>query len=83
MTGNTITTTEQQHELWADFLRKKFAALPEESEVDLSDPDVTSDPPTITIEEVKECVKHLKFGKATGPDMVPVEQYKATVMMRQ
>ena len=76
--GNTITTTEQQHELWADFLGKKFAALPEESEVDLSDPDDTSDPPTITIEEVKECVKHLKSGKATGPDMVPVEQYKAS-----
>ena len=76
--GNPITTTEQQHELWANFLENKFAALPDEPKGDLTDPPDTSAPMNITLVEVKECVKLLKSGKATGPDLVPVEQYKAS-----
>ena len=77
--GNFITTTEQQLKLWANFLEKKFGALPDEPEIELAEPpNQIASTPTITLDEVKICVKHLKSGKATGPDLVPVEQYKAS-----
>ena len=76
--GDPITTTEQQHQLWADFLEQKFAAIPNDPEVDLSDIPGEPLPAKFTLEEMKECVKKLKTGKACGPDKVPVEQYKSS-----
>ena len=76
--GDPITTTEQQHQLWADFLDNKFAAISNDPEVDLSDLPDESPPAKFTLDEMKECVKKLKSGKACGPDKVPVEQYKAS-----
>ena len=34
------------------------------------------DVPSISIEEVEACVMQLNSGKATGPDLTPIEQYK-------
>ena len=76
--GDPITTTEQQHQVWADFLDNKFAAIPNDPEVDLSDPPDEPPPAKFTLDEMKECVKKLKSGKACGPDKVPIEQYKAS-----
>ena len=76
--GNPITSTEQQHELWADFLDAKFEAFQGDQEVDLSDPPNALQPEPFTIEELKTCVKQLKSGKSCGPDSIPIEQYKAS-----
>ena len=76
--GNQITTSEQQHDAWATFIEDKFAELPDEPVIDLSDPDNTEVIPDISYEEVEACVKHMKSGKAAGPDTVPIEQYKSS-----
>ena len=76
--GNPITCAEEQQEAWAKFLEKKFAARPDEPEVVLDqDPDERT-PPDITLEEVQICVKNLKSNKSSGPDAIPVEQYKSS-----
>ena len=76
--GNPITCAEEQQEAWAKFLEKKFAARPDEPEVVLDqDPDEPT-PPDITLEEVQTCVKNLKSNKSSGPDSIPVEQYKSS-----
>jgi hypothetical protein len=48
--GNVIADTDQQLELWAEFLDKKFSQDPEEEEVNLLDGNEEPIPPT-TIEE--------------------------------
>ena len=72
--GNQITTSEQQHDAWANFLEEKFATLPDEPVIDLADPDNTEVIPNISYEEVETCVKHIKSGKVAVPDTVPIEQ---------
>ena len=68
-----ITDTEQQLELWAKYLAKKFARGPEEPDVILhSDDEVPVPPPTL--EETTTCVRKWSKGKAAGPDDVPIEQ---------
>ena len=74
--GNNITSSEQQLEEWAKFLEAKFSPRDDEPAVDPTDIDVTAR--DITIVEVQECVKKLKHGKASGPDTIPVEQYKSS-----
>ena len=73
--GNIITTTEQQLELWAEFLEKKFASDPNEPNVILTSDEEEAVPP-ITLEETSACVKMLSKGKAAGPDEVPIEQFQ-------
>ena len=73
--GNIITTTEQQLELWAEFLEKKFASDPNEPNVILTSGEEEAVPP-ITLEETSACVKMLSKGKAAGPDEVPIEQFQ-------
>jgi hypothetical protein len=75
--GNLITDNEQQLELWAQFLEKKFAAQDGEPEVILHS-DTEEDVPLPTFDEIKACVKQLKNGKGTGPDEIPIEQYKCS-----
>ena len=75
--GNLITNTSQQLEAWADFLKQKFSARENELVIDLhSTPDEHIE--TVTLEEVKSSVRHLKCNKACGPDQIPAEQYKAS-----
>ena len=76
--GNPITSNEQQLEEWAKFLEVKFAARPNEPEVDLNNLNGEEDPPIISFEEVTNAVKCLKKNKACGPDGVPIEQYKSS-----
>ena len=74
--GNLITSTEQQLELWAKFLEGKFVACVGEPNVDLQSRAGDEGVDEITLEEVKVCVSQLKSGKASGPDEIPVEQFK-------
>ena len=74
--GNLITSSEQQLEAWAKFLEKKFSARADEPVVELGNDDDGSE--VISLEEVTACVSKMKSGKATGPDEIPVEQYKAS-----
>lgn len=77
--GNEITSSEQQLEAWAVFLEEKFAARPNEPEIDLQQTPANEDlVPDIDMEEVKVCVTKQKHGKAVGPDGNPVEQYQAS-----
>jgi len=76
--GNNITRNEDQLECWAKFLEKKFAARPDEHIVDLSSESEETDVTPLTLDEVRACIKHLKSGKAAGPDNIPVEQYKSS-----
>ena len=76
--GNPITSAEEQQEAWAKFLENKFAARPDEPEIDLHDDDDAPSTPNITLAEVQTCVKNLKPNKSPGPDTIPVEQYKAS-----
>ena len=64
--GNPITDTDQQLELWANFLEKKFSAGPEEPEVILHAEDEVV-VPLPALEETAACVKKLNKGKAAGP----------------
>ena len=75
--GNLRTSTDQQLELWANFLEKKFAAQPGEPEIELH-ADSKEDVPPPTFDEVEACVKQLKTGKATGPDKLPIKQCKCS-----
>ena len=78
-TGTLVTNTDQQLDAWAGFLEKKFARLPGEVDPVLpeADPDEVQ-VPTVSLDEVKACVKHMKCGKSTGPDTIPIEQFKAS-----
>ena len=51
--GNPITSTEQQLNLWADFLDTKFAAGQDQPKIDLVDPSKTEPYPPIIMAEVK------------------------------
>ena len=74
--GLPITSTQQQLELWAQFLQNKFSAQPNEPEVVLhAEEEQEVEMPSL--EEVESCVKKLKKGKAVGPDGIPVEQFHA------
>ena len=73
--GNLITSTEQQLELWAKFLEGNVACDGEPN-VDLQSRAGEEEVDEITLEEVKVCVSQLKSGKASGPDEIPVEQFK-------
>ena len=74
--GDIITSTEEQQECWADFLEKKFAARDNEPDVVLNESDSTETVPDPIIDEVVASVSCQKPDKATGPDGVPIEQYK-------
>ena len=56
----------------------KFAARDNESLVDLTSgaDDEAESVADISLDEVCFCVSDMKNGKATGPDGVPIEQYK-------
>ena len=58
------------------FLENKFSARADEPIVVIDNTD--DDTEIISLEEVKTCVGKMKSGKATGPDAIPVEQYKAS-----
>ena len=79
MEGNLITSSEQQHEAWATFLEKKFAARPGEPQLDLQlfDENI-EDPPEISLDEVRACAKRMKSNKSPGPDTIPAEQIKTS-----
>ena len=74
--GKPITSVDQQLELWAAFLERKFAPCTDETIVNLEDSEHESIVPDISIDEVMACVSKLKSGKAPGPDSIPVEQFK-------
>ena len=77
--GNIITSTEQQLNAWADFLENKFKARANEPEVDLHQDTGPDDPgPDISLQGVKAWGSKLKSNKATGQDMIPAEQFKAS-----
>ena len=74
--GKPITSTEQQLEAWAKYLQTKFAARPDEATVNCNNLPGEEDPPNLNLEEVTKAVKNLNWDKATGPDSIPIEQYK-------
>ena len=74
--GNLITSTEQQLESWAVFLKKKFSARPGETVPDLADRPDDDAVPELSIEETELCLKSTKSGKAPGPDEIPAELYR-------
>ena len=73
---NSITSNEQQFDLWAEFL-EKIEAEEDEPEVVLHAENEEDLPPP-SLEEIKDCVKQLKKGKGTGPDDIPIEQFKCS-----
>ena len=76
-TGAPNTSIGQQLEPWATFLEQTFAARPGMTQTDLHDENEEAVPvPEITLEEVKTGVALLKSRKATGPDSIPIEQFK-------
>ena len=74
--GDVITSKEQQLDSWASFLEEKFKALPNEADVIIPEASSSESITDLSLDEVKDCVKHLKSNKACGPDTIPVEQYK-------
>ena len=78
--GNIITSTDEQLEAWAVFLEEKFSARSGEQTTNLEQEqdEETNEVPEPTRQEIESCIKTLKKGKATGPDDIPIEQYKAS-----
>ena len=58
------------------FLENKFSARADEPIVVIDN--TNDDTKVISLEEVKTCVGKMKSSKATGPDEITVEQYKAS-----
>ena len=73
--GKPITSTDQQLKLWANFLENKFSAQANEPEVALQC-EYEEEVPLPRLEEIDICVQQLTKGKATGPDNIPIEQYR-------
>ena len=74
-----ITSTDHQLEAWACFLEEKFSARADEPIVELDNEAVNNEEiEDISLDEVKMCVSKMKSNKATGPDTIPAEQYKAS-----
>ena len=73
--GNLLNSPEDTVRRWRNFLEEKFRATPAESQrPDLEDHPKTVD--KITWLEFETAIKHLKVGKATGPDGIPSEVFK-------
>ena len=79
--GDMIQTSEELGELWRQFLAGKFKATELEAArkewEPLGQPDRED---TLTVEEFRAAIKHMKKHKATGPDGIPAEVWKGSVV---
>ena len=74
--GQLLQTPEATANAWRDFLQKKFEATEaEKGRPTMETLPKTTDP--ISVKEFENAVKKLNQGKATGPDGVPDEVFKA------
>ena len=71
--GDMVQSEEELGELWRDFLAGKFSAteLEKAREWELIEHKGGDD--SLSQKEFQRAVKHMKRGKATGPDGIPVE----------
>lgn len=73
-----IQSSEEMDERWQQFLAGKFKS----SELEVARKEWESLEPkkedTLTIEEFRRTVKHMKKGKATEPDGIPAEVWKGS-----
>ena len=79
--GDMIQSSEEMGELWSQFLAGKFKA----TELEASRQKWESlGPPqkedSLTFEEFQRAIKHMKKGKATGPDSIPAEVWKGSTL---
>ena len=81
--GNLITSTEQQLEVWAVFLEKKFSAQPDETLPDLRDIGNEATLPGISLEETQACLNKTKLGRAPGPDGNPAEVFRNNTSIQE
>ena len=79
--GEMIQTSEELGELWRQFLAGKFSATELEAAREEWEP---LPPPekedSLTFEEFQRAIKHMKKGKATGPDGIPAEVWKGSAL---
>ena len=72
--GDMINSSEELGELWREFLAGKFSATELEKTRDewesLGPPQGTH---SLSYNEFQRAIKHMKNGKATGPDGIPAE----------
>ena len=79
--GALLRSPEDTATAWEEFLSRKFSTTPEESQrPPLTPLPKTSDP--ITRAEFDTAIKHLKIGKAPGPDGVPAIVFKRCPLIR-
>ena len=79
--GDMIQSPEELGELWRQFLAGKFAATELEAAREQwkpLDPQGGDDKDALTYAEFQKAVKHMKNGKATGPDGIPAEVWKGS-----
>ena len=83
--GGFIQGAEQLSELWQRFLEGEFAAteLEEGRQAYEALPKKTSEEEgDLTREEFRRAIKKLKIGKATGPDNIPSQIWKHSLLAR-
>ena len=73
--GNLLNSPEDTVRRWRNFLQEKFKAIPEESQRPVLE-ELPKMVEKITWSEFEITIKHLKVGKATGPDGIPSKVFK-------
>ena len=69
--SNQLQTHRNDLKSGAKFLGKKFVSRPDEPTVNCGN--LSDEEHLPNIEEVAIVVKHVKLGKATGPDSIPID----------
>ena len=74
-----LTDQEEQRKRWADHIRELLNRPPPSEIPDIAPADTLLEADEIrpSKEEVKRALRHLKNGKAAGPDSIPPEAIKA------
>ena len=78
---NTINGTQEQLDQWAEHFENLLNSTTQTNPPDIQEvvSDLDIDCRTPSKEERKKAIKHLKNGKAAGPDNIPAEEHKANI----
>ena len=79
--GRQIVGDEQQRKRWVEHFEELLNRPPPQTPPDIlpSTQDVDIESSTLTRDEIRTAIRHLKSGKAAGPDGIPCEALKADI----
>ncbi|KAI8433244.1 hypothetical protein MSG28_015320 [Choristoneura fumiferana] len=75
--GETVTDIEAIAEIWREYCQSLFQD-PQSQCYAPTEPKNEEIEPDILLDEIRTAIKHLKNGKATGSDAIPIETIKAS-----